>query len=134
MPTVTVPSSPGCACSVVDASILVHKLTLFSHNFMDACHLDQQRIDACVFMAMTQHGPLSMCAFNAQRDRFLLQPLQTAKGTWQPLRPGHSGVQTFPVKWLKGRSRAAALRQRGGLVMPFDPDVASPVQPARVAP
>ncbi|MBI5718732.1 MAG: radical SAM protein [Burkholderiales bacterium] len=98
----------------------VHKLTLFSHNFMDACHLDAQRIDACVFMAITQDGPLSMCAYNARRDDFLLRPLPTAAGNWQPLRHAREGVPTvpaasvasFPIKWLKGRSRAAALRAR----------------------
>jgi pyruvate-formate lyase-activating enzyme len=86
----------------------VHKLTLFTHNFMDACQLDAERIDACVFMAMTQDGPLSMCAFNARRDEFLLRPLATAAGPWQPLRQLPGGDRTFPVKWLKGRSRAAA--------------------------
>lgn len=86
----------------------VHKLTLFTHNFMDACELDPERIEACVFMAITQDGPISMCAFNAQRDAYLLRPLQTAAGTWQPLPPGHDGVPTFPIKWLKGRPRAAA--------------------------
>jgi len=98
----------------------IHKLTLFTHNFMDACALDAERIDACVFMAITQDGPLSMCAYNAQRDAYLLQPLQTSSGTWQPLRQGlaaapaanSSVVATFPIKWLKGRSRAAALRAR----------------------
>ena len=110
----------------------VHKLTLFSHNFMDACALDADRIDACVFMAITQDGPLSMCAYNAQRDDFLLRPLQTSDGLWQPLRPSHekaherahhsshggslpndpSGVPTFPIKFLKGRARAAALHER----------------------
>ncbi len=64
----------------------VHKLTLFTHNFMDARQLDPERIDACVFMAITQDGPLSMCAFNAQRDDFLLRPLKTSAGAWQPLR------------------------------------------------
>ena len=96
----------------------VHKLTLFTHNFMDACALDAERIDACVFMAITQDGPLSMCAYNAQRDAYLLKPLQTSSGTWQPLRQGlaaapatnPSVIATFPIKWLKGRSRAAALR------------------------
>jgi len=68
-----------------------HKLTLFTHNFMNACELDPERIEACVFMAITQDGPLSMCAFNAQRDAYLLRPLQTAAGTWQPLPPGHDG-------------------------------------------
>ena len=90
----------------------VYKLTLFSHNFMDACSLDAERIDACVFMAITQDGPLSMCAYNAQRDSYLLRPLQTAQGTWQPLREGHDGVPTFPVKWLKGRPRATAVQSR----------------------
>ena len=87
----------------------VHKLTLFTHNFMDARQLDAQRVDACVFMAMTQDGPLSMCAYNAQRDHYLLAPLQTSQGTWQPLPAGHTAVPTFPIKWLKGRPRAAAL-------------------------
>lgn len=92
----------------------VHKLTLFTHNFMDACHLDSERIDACVFMAITQDGPLSMCAYNAQRDAYLLRPLQTEQGLWQPLRASRgdatSGVATFPVKWLKGKPRANALQ------------------------
>ena len=90
----------------------VHKLTFFTHNFMDACKLDADRIEACVFMAMTQDGPLSMCAYNAQRDDYLLKPLQTTAGTWQPLAEGHSDIRTFPVKWLKGRSREAALAAR----------------------
>ena len=90
----------------------VHKLTFFTHNFMDACQLDAERVDACVFMAMTQDGPLSMCAYNAQRDNYLLRPLQTSQGPWQPLREGHAAVPTFPIKWLKGRPRAAALQQR----------------------
>ena len=90
----------------------IHKLTFFTHNFMDACHLDQERIDACVFMAITQDGPLSMCAYNAQRDDYLLRPLQTSAGEWQPLRQAHTAVQGVPVKWLKGRAREAALRER----------------------
>ena len=93
----------------------VHKLTLFTHNFMDACGLDAERVDACVFMAITQDGPLSMCAYNARRDEFLLKPLQTATGTWQPLRKGTGdAVPTFPIKWLKGRPRATALAARQG--------------------
>ena len=90
----------------------VHKLTFFTHNFMDACQLDADRVDACVFMAMTQDGPLSMCAYNAQRDSYLLRPLQTSQGPWQPLPEGHATVPTFPIKWLKGRPRATALHER----------------------
>ena len=95
----------------------VHKLTFFTHNFMDACKLDADRIEACVFMAMTQDGPLSMCAYNAQRDDYLLRPLQTAGGTWQPLADGLSDVRTFPIKWLKGRSRETALAARRNAAM-----------------
>ena len=96
----------------------VHKLTLFTHNFMDACQLDPERIEACVFMAITQEGPLSMCAYNAQRDSYLRRPLQTARGAWQPLREGggdarEGDAQTFPIKWQKGRTRLATLRARG---------------------
>jgi 7,8-dihydro-6-hydroxymethylpterin dimethyltransferase len=89
----------------------VRKLTFFTHNFMSAGALDGERIEACVFMAMTQHGPMSMCAFNAQRNRFLLEPLATTQGPWQPLRaPPAPGV--FPVRVLRGREREAWLRQR----------------------
>ncbi len=90
----------------------VYKLTLFTHNFMDACALDPERVDACVFMAMTQDGPLSMCAFNARRDDFLLRPLQTSEGVWQPLAAASDAVASFPIKWLKGRPRVAAMHAR----------------------
>ena len=92
----------------------VHKLTFFTHNFMDAKALDRERIDACVFMAMTQHGPISMCAYNARRDHYLLQPIATSQGVWQPLagRGVAHDVAVFPIKFLKGRSRAAALSER----------------------
>lgn len=64
----------------------VHKLTFFIHDFMDACRLDEERIEACVFMAMSQEGPISMCRYNARRDDYLLRPLKTSTGVWQPLR------------------------------------------------
>lgn len=67
----------------------VHKLSFFVQNFMDASNLDADRIDACSFMVMTANGPISMCAFNARRDEFILKPvaLQTAQGraVWNPL-------------------------------------------------
>ena len=102
----------------------VHKLTFFTHNFMDACQLDAERVDACVFMAITQDGPLSMCVYNAQRDAYLLRPLATQQGLWQPLPEGRSAVPSFPIKWLKGRSRAAALHQRQAA--PAAPDALHP--------
>ena len=91
----------------------VHKLTLFTHNFMDACSLDRDRIDACVFMAVTQHGPMSMCAYNAKRDHYLLQSLPTSQGEWQPL-----VQQAQPIKFLKGRAREAWLRARHDAARP----------------
>ena len=90
----------------------VHKLTLFTHNFMDACGLNRERIDACVFMAVTQHGPMSMCAYNARRDNYLLQPLFTSKGEWQPLGAPQAESQPQPIKFLKGRAREVWLQAR----------------------
>jgi molybdenum cofactor biosynthesis enzyme MoaA len=91
-----------------------HKLTFFTHNFMDAKALERERIEACVFMAMTQHGPISMCAYNARRDHYLLQPITTSQGVWQPLavRGAAADAAVLPIKFLKGRSRAAALAER----------------------
>ncbi len=119
----------------------VHKLTLFTHNFMDACSLDRERIDACVFMAITQDGPLSMCAYNAQRDKYLLRPLQTAGGEWQPLAvgtdrtgagagAGRAGASAFvfPIKVLRGRSREAWLAaHRGGRTAPAKASTTAPM-------
>ena len=71
----------------------VRKISFFIHNFMDACELDPERIDACVFMAATVDGPMSMCAYNAERDRYLLKPIQRANGSlWQPLAAAHHVV------------------------------------------
>lgn len=91
----------------------VHKLTFFTHNFMDACQLDAERVDGCIFMAVTQDGPLSMCAYNAQRDAYLLRPLPTRQGEWWPLRQAQLSPATLPIKWLKGRARADALGGSG---------------------
>jgi uncharacterized radical SAM superfamily Fe-S cluster-containing enzyme len=67
----------------------VNKLSFFIHNFMDACNLDPQRIKACVFMAATHDGAVSMCLYNAQRDGSILRPVQVQKPDgrwfWNPL-------------------------------------------------
>jgi uncharacterized radical SAM superfamily Fe-S cluster-containing enzyme len=67
----------------------VHKLSFFVQNFMDASALDAERVHACSFMVQTANGPISMCAHNARRDEFILQPLevQTDAGTavWNPM-------------------------------------------------
>jgi hypothetical protein len=67
----------------------VNKLSFFIHNFMDACDLDEGRIDACAFMVATADGPVSMCLHNAQRDRHVLKPVEVRGGSvirfWHPL-------------------------------------------------
>jgi hypothetical protein len=67
----------------------VHKLSFFVQNFMDAGALNAERIHACSFMVMTARGPLSMCAHNARREEFILEPVavETADGRalWNPL-------------------------------------------------
>ena len=62
----------------------VNKLSFFVHNFMDACALEKERLDACVFMAATKDGPVSMCLHNAMRDAFILDPvmLRRPDGEW----------------------------------------------------
>jgi hypothetical protein len=67
----------------------VDKLSFFIHDFMDACQLEKERIDACVFTAATNGGPISMCLHNAKRDTFILDPVRLntdeSVGFWNPL-------------------------------------------------
>lgn len=99
------------------------KIGFFIHNFMDAKHLDPERIDTCVFMAAGPTGMVPMCEFNAQRDSHLLRPLTLADGsTWQPLQnavrdaptvaSNTQGLVHYPIKFLKGRSRRHAVAAR----------------------
>lgn len=61
------------------ARFRVRRISFFIHNFMDAEHLEQERIDACSFMVATNEGPVSMCAHNATRDEYILQPINFHK-------------------------------------------------------
>jgi organic radical activating enzyme len=63
-----------------------HKISFFVQNFMDAEHLDPERIKACSFMVMTPDGPLSMCAHNAKRDDYILRPISV---------PSEQGTEMF---------------------------------------
>ena len=96
----------------------VNTLSFFSHSFMDACNLDQERIDACVFKTMTKDGPVSMCAHNANRDDYILQTIPIVKEQevkfWHPLEGKIYGKnpevviknpKNYPKKKLKGKSR-----------------------------
>lgn len=78
------------AADLVRARGKVNKLTIFVQNFMDAAELDQERIDSCSFMVMTDQGPVSMCQHNAQRDDYILRPLEITRAdgstlSYQPL-------------------------------------------------
>lgn len=96
----------------------VNTLSFFSHSFMDACNLDQERIDACVFKTMTKDGPVSMCAHNAKRDEYILQTIPIKKEEkitfWHPLEGKTyeknpeieiTNPVAYPLKRLKGKSR-----------------------------
>ena len=54
-------------------------------------------------------------AYNAERDRYLLKPIQLASGQmWQPMAvaPDANGEIRIPLKWLKGKPRDAAMANR----------------------
>jgi molybdenum cofactor biosynthesis enzyme MoaA len=94
----------------------INSLSFFPHNFMDACQLDQARLDACVFKTMTQYGPVSMCEYNAKRDEFILQPIPIKTEQeikfWHPLDAKlyenipdiqRQNPCQYPLKKLKGK-------------------------------
>src|SRR5262249_9126386 len=94
----------------------VNKLSFVIHNFMDACRLERDRVDACTFMAMTQRGPISMCLHNAKRDAFILAPVRLSGSEgdrfWNPvsgeLMEKSAGIHRPPNpnrKTKKGRIR-----------------------------
>jgi hypothetical protein len=80
-----------------------NKLSFIIHNFMDACCLDNERVEACTFMAATSTGPVSMCLYNTMRNDFLLRPVRLADERggrfWDPLSGQESDVPmpTSPV-------------------------------------
>lgn len=68
-----------------------------------------------------------MCQFNAQRDAHLLKAIRLKDGSvWQPLlgrtdpeqttqhtvRADSQGLVSYPIKYLKGRSRMHAMSER----------------------
>ena len=96
----------------------VNSLSFFIHNFMDACNLEQERLDACVFNTMTKDGPVSMCQHNANRDEYISQAIPVMQERelkfWHPLEAKLyqskpeiqlQNPQTYPLKKLKGKSR-----------------------------
>jgi 7,8-dihydro-6-hydroxymethylpterin dimethyltransferase len=72
---------------IITAKGKTNKISFFIQNFMDKDNLDSERIEACSFMVMTKKGPVSMCKHNANRDDYILQPIQVEDGnkTFYPL-------------------------------------------------
>lgn len=87
----------------------LHKLTFYIHNFMDAQALDKDRCETCIFMTITRDGPIAMCVHNARRDEFILAPVTTKEGVFEPV---SKPKLKQPLKTLKGRRRAAFLQRR----------------------
>ena len=85
-----------CRSDLIAARGKVNRLSMFVQNFMDAEHLEQERIDACSFMVMTAGGPVSMCEHNARRDEYILKPIRVTKRdgetiVFNPLDPMRTG-------------------------------------------
>lgn len=87
----------------------VRKLSFFVHDFMDACDLDPERVAACCFMVASADGPVSMCAHNARRDDYLLQPAAVRGGFWDPV-SGRTHAQPVvqPVRLTHKNARGRA--------------------------
>jgi uncharacterized radical SAM superfamily Fe-S cluster-containing enzyme len=102
----------------------VHKLSFFIHNFMDACAPDQNRVDACTFVAITSEGPISMCLHNARRDAFILKPMKISgavgEAFWNPLSGKIEPSGSVPTtvshspKTARGRLKALGANRRPG--------------------
>jgi len=93
------------------------KLSFLIHDFMGACQLAKERVDACAFIVATAEGPLSMCLHNAKRDSLVLKPIRTATADgeqfWNPITgllqsdPRPSRPSPLPLRRRKGRDRLA---------------------------
>ena len=108
---------------ILKAKGKVHKLSFFVHNFMDACQLEWERAESCIFMTMTGDGPISMCVHNAKRDDFILKPIAFMRKEemlkWHPLSGDAvapnlttSPPHTYPRRLKRGRTRQLDSQER----------------------
>jgi tetraether lipid synthase len=107
----------------------VTKISFFIHNFMDACRLERERIDACIFPVASGDGPVSMCLHNARRDQHLLKQVPLARGRrigfWNPLTgeigddPAANLSVSHSRKTARGRMKVAL--DQAGIPRPADP-------------
>ena len=103
----------GMRRDVLAARGRVHKLSFFIHDFMSACELERERVDACSFMVATPEGPLSMCLHNAKRDAYLLRPIAVGEGErigfWDPVTGRIERLpRTEPVRLHRKNARGLA--------------------------
>ena len=100
----------------------VHRMAVMIHSFMDAERLERDRCESCVFMVVTETGPLSMCVHNARRDHHIFAPakfktrdsiLWWSAATGQlTAAPDRGELGEVPFKNLKGRMRATEIAAR----------------------
>jgi len=100
----------------------VSRMSVMVHSFMDTKRLDPERCAACVFMVATDDAPVSMCAYNAERDAQLFAPVPVGTGAekrwWHAAsgeltdRPTDTRPSQPKFKHMKGRQRAAEARRR----------------------
>ncbi|GAC1562920.1 MAG: radical SAM protein [Polyangiales bacterium] len=76
---------------IAKSGFAVHKLSVFIQNFMDADHLEAERVRNCSFMVATAEGTVSMCLHNARRNEFLLMGVDTR--IRDPVRRGRRRAQ-----------------------------------------
>ena len=103
----------GMRRDILAAGGRVHKLSFFIHDFMSACELERERVDACSFMVATPEGPLSMCLHNAKRDTYLLRPIAVGEGErigfWDPVTGRVERLpRTEPVRLHRKNARGLA--------------------------
>ena len=89
----------------------VSKISFFIHDFMDACNLDPERVEACSFVVQAADGPVSMCAHNARRDEHLLSALRVNGGYWDPVSGRNHGAPVVHRVVLTRRNARGRARQ-----------------------
>ena len=103
----------------------VDKLSFFVHNFMDACSLERERIDACVFTTATSTGPIAMCMHNAKRDEFVLHPVKMGGAQvvrfWNPLSGKTTREPVATPQAIDLDRKSAKGRRKRALIAAADP-------------
>ncbi|MEX0282699.1 MAG: radical SAM protein [Arenibacterium sp.] len=97
-------------------------MSVVIHSFMDAKALVSERCASCVFKVATSEGLVSMCVYNAERDKHLFAPVPIKDGNRLAWWSAATGKVTFApmdarprrpkFKHMKGRQRAKEAQRR----------------------